>query len=115
MYDDDPVRVYLEEMGKTPPLTREQEMECVRHIRAQDERADHAMKDLVEVALPLVVSIVEKHPSDQKHILDLIIVGNYALLAAARAFADSDAVNFAAYATPWIENAIVHAVTTPNC
>ena len=42
MHEDDPVKVYLDEMGKVPPMTREQEMECVRHIRARDERADVA-------------------------------------------------------------------------
>lgn len=115
MYHDDPVRVYLDEMGKVPPLTREQEVECVRHIRARDEHADLAMTNLVERVLPLVVSIAHRHPSDHIHILDLIQMGNVALLQAGSAFADSNAENFSAYAAPFIENAILHAVTTRNC
>ncbi len=115
MYDDDPVKVYLREMGEIPPLTREQEMECARHIRAKDDRAELAMKDLVEASLALVVLIAQKHPSDHVHILDLIVTGNNALMTAARAFAGSDAEDFSAFATPFIENAIIHAVTTQNC
>jgi RNA polymerase primary sigma factor len=109
MYEDDPVKVYLNEMGKVPPLTREREIECVRHIRARDEKAEIAEKDLVEANLTLVVSIAQEHRSEHIHILDLIQTGNQALLQAARAFADSDADNFSAYATSYIENAIVHA------
>jgi DNA-directed RNA polymerase sigma subunit (sigma70/sigma32) len=115
MYDDNPVKVYLNEMGKVPPMTREQEMECARHIRARDEQADNATKDLVEPVLSLVVSIAQKHPSDHIHILDLIQTGNNALMTAVRAFADSDADDFSAFATPFIERAIVHAVTSRNC
>jgi len=115
MYEDDPVKVYLNEMDKVPPMTREQEMECVRHIRAKDDRAELASKDLVEANLALVVLIGQKHPSDHLHILDLIMTGNNALLTAARAFADSGAENFSAFATPFVENAIMHAVTTQNC
>lgn len=88
--DDDPVKVYLNQMGKVPPLTREQESECVRHIRSRDEQADDAMRDLVEPVLPSVVAIAQKHPSDQLHILEMIQIGNQALMTAARAFADSD-------------------------
>jgi len=115
MYEDDPVRVYLNEMGKVPPLTREQEMDCVRHIRAQDEQAEVAEKDLVEANLHLVVLIAEKHPSDRIHILDLIGEGNQALMAAVRAFADSGADNFSAFAAAYVERAIVRAVTSRNC
>ncbi len=115
MYDSDPVGVYLHEMGKVPPLTREQEMECVRHIRAQDAQADNAMKNLVEPNLALVVSIAQKHPSDHVHILDLIQTGNIALLNAVRAFADAQAEDFPAFAAAYIDRAIDHAVTIPNC
>lgn len=115
MYEDDPVKVYLDEIAKIPSMTRERERECVRRIRARDGESDNAMKDLVEVNLALVVTIAEKHPSDHFHILDLIQTGNQALLAAARTFADSDAEDFSAFAAPYIERAIVHAVTTRNC
>jgi RNA polymerase primary sigma factor len=116
MYDDDPVKVYLHEMGSVPPLTREREMECVRHIRARDEQADEAMKDLIEPNLALVVSIAQRHPSDHIHILDLIQIGNDALFKALRAFPDSSAEDFPAFAALFIERAIDRAVvTTGNC
>jgi DNA-directed RNA polymerase sigma subunit (sigma70/sigma32) len=116
MFESDPVKVYLSEMSKVPPMTREQELECTRHIRARDEQTEIAEKDLLEANLALVVSIVEKHPSDHIHILDLIICGNDALMIAVRAFADSDADNFPAFAATFIERAIEHAViTSRNC
>ena len=115
MYEDDPVKVYLTEMAKVPPLTRDRERECAQHIRANDDQVELALKDLVEANLALVVLIVQKHPSDHVHILDLIMTGNNALLTAANAFAGSDTGDFSAFATPFIENAIIHAVTTQNC
>ena len=69
----------------------------------------------MEANFHLVVSIIQKHPSDHIHILDLIQTGNSALFTAVQAFADSDAENFSAFAAPFIENAILHAVTTRNC
>lgn len=96
----------MNELCKVPPLTREQETDCVRHIRARDEYAELAEKDLVEANLALVVSIAEKHSSDHVHILDLIVEGNTALLLAVPAFADSNAEDFPAYAAPYIERAI---------
>jgi len=115
MYENDPVQVYLNEMVNVPPLTREREAECVLHIRANDEHAEVAKKDLVEANLHLVVSIAKNHPSDRIHILDLIIEGNEALMAAVRAFAESDGQNFSAFAAPLIDRAIVQAVTSRNC
>ncbi len=113
---DGPVEVYLAEVRKVPPLTREQEAECVRHIRAHDEQAEVAKKDLVEANLALVVAITKKHPSDDIHILDLIIVGHNALMQAVRAFPDSNTENFSSFATLYIERAIEHAVLTRrNC
>jgi RNA polymerase primary sigma factor len=114
MYDDDPVKVYLNEMCNVPPLTREQEIECVRHIRARDEQAEYAEKDLVEANLALVVSIAQQHPSEHIHLLDVIVTGNDALMTAVRAFADSNAEDFSAFATPFIERAIDHVVTSRN-
>src|SRR5271170_6489107 len=112
MYEDDPVVVYLSEVRKVPPMTREQELECVRHIRAQDEHAAIAEKDLVEANLALVVAIAKNHPSEHIHILDLIIHGNNALMQAVRAFADSDSDSFSAFAEVFIERAVEHAVIT---
>ncbi len=106
MYCGDPVRVYLDEMSRVPPMTREQQLECARHIRARDEHADTATKDLVEANLGLVVSFLERHPSDQVHILDLIVIGHDALMQAVRAFPDSNSDNFSCFAATFIERAI---------
>ncbi len=113
MYDD-PVTIYLREVATVSPLTRDQERECVRHIRDQDERAELAEKDLLEANLALVVSIIEKHPNDRVHILDLIQRGNEALMRAIDAFVASGAIDFSAFAAPLIERAILQAITTPG-
>jgi RNA polymerase primary sigma factor len=97
MYADDPVQDYLREVSKGP-LSREDEAECVRHIRAQDDQAELAEKDLLEANLAMVVKVARNHPSERIHILDLIITGNYALMTALHAFAASDSGNFSAFA-----------------
>jgi RNA polymerase primary sigma factor len=112
MYTDDPVEIYRSEARKVPKMNREQELECLRHIRARDEQADVATKDLVEANLALVISIADRHPSVRIHILDLIMAGNDALMAAVQPFADSGAEGFSAYATPFIDRALEHAVAT---
>jgi DNA-directed RNA polymerase sigma subunit (sigma70/sigma32) len=115
MNEDDPVRVYLGEI-KVPPLTHDQEAECARHIRAGDDQAELSKKDLVEANLALFVQIAQQHPSEHVHILDLIQMGNQALLAAVQAFANSDAEDFSALAARFIERAIEHAaVTAQRC
>jgi RNA polymerase primary sigma factor len=114
-YSDDPVTVYLREVGNVTPLTPEQEREYVRHIRACDDQADWSTKELVERVLPLVVAIAQRHPTDRIRILDLISAGIDALINAAHAFAGSDAEHLAEFAEPFIEKAIEHAVTTPDC
>jgi RNA polymerase primary sigma factor len=114
--EDDPVRIYLNEMSKVPPMTREQERECVRHIRARDDQAEIAEKDLVEANLALVVAIAQRHDSEHIHTLDLIIQGNNALMQAVRAFPVSDADSFSTFAATFVERAIEHAViTSRNC
>jgi DNA-directed RNA polymerase sigma subunit (sigma70/sigma32) len=112
MYTDDPVQVYLSEMGKVQPLTREQELERIRHIRARDEDAEISKKDMVETRLALVVEIARKYPSDRVHILDRILAGNNALMNAMHAFADVGTDDFTGFATPYIENAISHLIET---
>lgn len=114
MYDDDPVNVYISVLRSAPPFTAEREAECLRHIRARDQESDSAEWDLLESQLMLVVEIVKRHQSDRVHVLDLIQIGNNALFRAMRAFIESDAQGFAAFAEPFIENAIAHAVATPD-
>ncbi len=115
MYDDDPVKVYLHEIGKVAPKTREQEAECVRRIRAKDETSDVTMKDLMEANLALVVTVAQRHSNGRVHILDLIETGNNALMTALKAFADSNSHDFSAYVEPLIEKAVLHRITTQDC
>jgi len=110
-YIDDPVKVYLREMQKVPPLTREEEALCVQHVRAKDDQADYSGKTLIEANLHVVVSVAERYKNDRIHTLDLIQRGNEGLLEALQTFADSQQDNFSAHAMPFIERAIAQAVT----
>ena len=64
---DNPVKVYLAEVRKVPPLSRDEEIRCLRHVRAGDQRAESAGKRLVEANLHLVVSIAQRYRSDRFH------------------------------------------------
>jgi RNA polymerase primary sigma factor len=107
---DDPVKVYLAEVCKVPPLSREEEIRCVQHIRAGDDQAEAAGERLAEANLHLVVSIAERHRNDRVHILDLIQQGNDGLLVALQTFRDSSEDSFSAHATSHIERAIAKAL-----
>ena len=112
LFCDDPLRVYMGELRKVPALGREEEMDCVRHIRAGDEQSEDAGKRLAEANLLLVVSIAERYQNDQIHILDLIQEGNNGLLRALQTFRDSSEGCFPVHAAPFIERAIAQAVST---
>ncbi len=112
MYTDNPMEVYLNEVGKVPPMDCEREIECVRHIRSHDDRADLAEKELIEANLALVVAIAQRLCCKHIYILDLIQTGNDALLNAVQAFAQSSAEGFSSFATPVVEKAILHHVAT---
>ena len=107
---DDPVKVYLAEVCKVPPLSREEEIRCVQHIRAGDDQAEGAGERLAEANLQLVVAIAERHRNDHVHILDLIQQGNDGLLVALQTFRDSVQDSFSAHATPDVERAIAKAI-----
>ena len=77
-YVDDPVKVYLAEVDKVPPLTRAEEILCIQHIRAGDQEAESAGTRLVEANLHLVVTIAERYRKNDMHILDLIQNGRKA-------------------------------------
>ena len=111
---DDPVKVYLAEVHKVPPLSRGEEIRCVQHVRAGDQQAESAGKRLVEANLHLVVSIAERYRNDRIHILDLIQKGNDGLMGALRTFSDSGEDSFSPYATARIERAIAEAVAFPD-
>jgi RNA polymerase primary sigma factor len=109
---DDPLAVYLAKLKNVPPLAREEEMECIQHVRAGDERAENAGKRLVEANLHLVVTIAERSAGEKMHILDLIQEGNCGLITAIQTLRDSSADNFATHATPLIEHSISEALAT---
>jgi len=111
---DDPVGLYLSEVQKVPPLSSDEEIRCLQHVRAGDEQAEPARKRLVEANLHLVVSIAERNRNGQIHFLDLIVKGNDGLMGAVQAFGDSGEASFSAYATACIEHAIAEALATPD-
>src|SRR5947209_8035978 len=82
VYADDPVRVYLREMGRVPQLSRERELELAKRMR-DDEIAK---KDLIEPNLRLVVAIARQCSRRDMHLLDLIQEGNIGLMKAADRF-----------------------------
>ena len=110
VFCDDPLRVYLAEVRRVPPLERVEEIECIEHVRAGDETAEAAKLRLVEAHLELVVTLAERYRRDDVHILDLIQKGNEGLLRAAQTLADSRPDSFAAHATPQIECALADIV-----
>jgi DNA-directed RNA polymerase sigma subunit (sigma70/sigma32) len=111
---DDPLGAYLAALGEVPPLGRDEEIRCVKHMRARDSQAESSGQRLVEANLPLVVSIVEGYRNNSAYILDLIQHGNDGLLEALRTFADSSEDSFAAHAPPYIERAITDAIASPG-
>src|ERR1700676_5469072 len=111
---NDPVKVYLAEVCKVPPLSRDEEIRCILLLRAGNQQSESAGKRLAEANLQLVVSIAERHRTDRIHILDLIQKGNDGLLVALRTFSDSGEDNFSAHATTHIERAILEAVASSD-
>ena len=109
---DDPLDVYLAELKNVPPLDREEEMECIQHVRAGDQQAEAAGERLVEANLQLVVTIAERYPRNKMHLLDLIQEGNRGLLTAIQTLRESAVDNFSIHATPLIERAISEALAT---
>ena len=107
---DDPVRVYLREVGSIPRLTRAQQVEILTQVLAGDEQSDYAGKTLIEANLALVVSIAPRHPSPDVHVLDLIQKGNDGLMLALKTFIENPGVAFSAHAANCVGNAISEAL-----
>ena len=104
---DDPVRMYLKEIGQVPLLTAEEEVDLAKRIAEGDSRA----KDkLTEANLRLVVSIAKKYSGRGLHILDLIQEGNTGLIRAVDKFDYTKGNKFSTYATWWIRQAITRAI-----
>ncbi len=104
---DDPVRMYLKEIGKVPLLDSEQEAELSRRMLEGDVAAK---KQLVEANLRLVVSIAKRYVSRGLFFLDLIQEGNLGLMKAAEKFDYTKGYKFSTYATWWIRQAITRAI-----
>ncbi len=104
---DDPVRMYLKEIGKIPLLDAEKEMELAERISRGDEKAKN---ELVEANLRLVVSIAKRYVGKGMFFLDLIQEGNLGLMKAVDKFDYKKGYKFSTYATWWIRQAITRAI-----
>ena len=104
---DDPVRMYLKEIGKVPLLSMEEEIELAEKMAKGDE---YARKRLAESNLRLVVSIAKKYVGRGMLLLDLIQEGNMGLIKAVEKFDYTKGYKFSTYATWWIRQAITRAI-----
>ncbi len=104
---DDPVRMYLREIGKIPLLTYDEELELAKKVLEGDEEAK---KKLSESNLRLVVSIAKKYVGRGMLFLDLIQEGNMGLIKAVEKFDYTKGYKFSTYATWWIRQAITRAI-----
>ena len=104
---DDPVRMYLREIGKIPLLSYEKELELAQRILNNDEEAK---QELAEANLRLVVSIAKKYVGRGMLFLDLIQEGNMGLIKAVEKFDYTKGFKFSTYATWWIRQAITRAI-----
>ena len=106
-FTDDPVRMYLKEIGKVPLLTPEEEMELAVRVSAGDEEAKRRM---TEANLRLVVSIARRYVGRGMVLLDLIQEGNLGLIKAVEKFDYTKGYKFSTYATWWIRQAITRSI-----
>ena len=104
---EDPVRMYLKEIGKVPLLTAEEEIELAKRMEDGDE---DAKKRLAEANLRLVVSIAKRYVGRGMLFLDLIQEGNLGLIKAVEKFDYRKGYKFSTYATWWIRQAITRAI-----
>ena len=104
---DDPVRMYLKEIGKVPLLTPEEEVELAKKMSEGDEEAKRRM---TEANLRLVVSIAKRYVGRGMLFLDLIQEGNLGLIKAVEKFDYTKGYKFSTYATWWIRQAITRAI-----
>ena len=104
---DDPVRMYLKEIGQIKLLSAEEEMELAKRVSEGDQ---NAKSKLTEANLRLVVSIAKKYSGRGLHILDLIQEGNTGLIRAVDKFDWTKGNKFSTYATWWIRQAITRAI-----
>ena len=104
---DDPVKVYLKEIGRVPLLTSDEEVELAQRMAEGDA---YAKKRLAEANLRLVVSIAKRYVGRGMQFLDLIQEGNLGLIKAVEKFDHTKGFKFSTYATWWIRQAITRAI-----
>ena len=104
---DDPVRMYLKEIGKIPLLSQEEELAIAQRMAQGDEKA---RQEMAEANLRLVVSIAKRYVGRGMQLLDLIQEGNLGLLKAVEKFDYTKGYKFSTYATWWIRQAITRAI-----
>ena len=107
MIVDDPVKVYLREIGKVPLLSADEEIELAKKMK---DGSTYAKDKLAEANLRLVVSIAKRYVGRGMHFLDLIQEGNLGLIKAVEKFDYEKGYKFSTYATWWIRQAITRAI-----
>lgn len=105
---DDSVRIYLQQIGKIPLLSTEEELQIAKKI--QEEHCEMSKNILVNANLRLVVSIAKKYIGRGLSFLDLIQEGNMGLMKAAERFDYTKGYKFSTYATWWVQQAITRAI-----
>ena len=107
---DDPVKVYLKEIGRVPLLTSEEEIQLAKDIQEGGPKGERAKQRLSEANLRLVVSIAKRYVGRGMQFLDLIQEGNLGLIKAVDKFDYTKGFKFSTYATWWIRQAITRAI-----
>ncbi len=107
---EDPVRMYLKEIGKVPLLTADEEIELSKQMEKGGEEGKRAQQRLAEANLRLVVSIAKRYVGRGMLFLDLIQEGNLGLIKAVEKFDYRKGFKFSTYATWWIRQAITRAI-----
>ena len=107
---EDPVRMYLKEIGKVPLLSAEEEIELAQKMERGGDEGEEAKKRLAEANLRLVVSIAKRYVGRGMLFLDLIQEGNLGLIKAVEKFDYKKGYKFSTYATWWIRQAITRAI-----
>ena len=107
---DDPVKVYLKEIGRVPLLTPEEEVQLALDIKEGGKKGERAKQRLSEANLRLVVSIAKRYVGRGMQFLDLIQEGNLGLIKAVEKFDHTKGFKFSTYATWWIRQAITRAI-----
>ena len=107
---DDPVKVYLKEIGRVPLLTPDEEVQLALDIQKGGKDGERAKQRLSEAKLRLVVSIAKRYVGRGMQFLDLIQEGNLGLIKAVEKFDHTKGFKFSTYATWWIRQAITRAI-----